>query len=328
MKVFKAPGMTMAEVNAQLAEAITLSRMAHPNIIRVFDANTVKSSRGECAYFTMDYVAGGTLHDFWRSHGMRFVPLGTTVELLRQICRGLAVAHGHQPPIVHRDIKPENILVGYDLGGMRARISDFGLAKQVNPMTMLASGRGTLRFKAPEVFQEPNADSCAGDVWALGCVLYLLLTDHLPYEDVPDYEFSTGKFTNRRLVPPGELNAQVNPALDAITLRALAPTARQRYANAMQFLEALEAWSASDGEERPAMPAAARGETEKQALGQATSTNEIEARRLASQALSLARISGRLNEAADLMEEAVRKSMTLREEYEYQIELWRKGVVM
>src|SRR5690242_17384126 len=78
MKVFKAPGMTMAEVNAQLAEAITLSRMAHPNIIRVFDANTVKSSRGECAYFTMDYVAGGTLHDFWRSHGMRFVPLGTT----------------------------------------------------------------------------------------------------------------------------------------------------------------------------------------------------------------------------------------------------------
>ena len=159
IKIFKSPGMAREAADRLFAEAILLSQMGHPNIIRVFDAGLVDTAHGECAYMTMEYVAGGTLEDYWKSFGSAFVSIGSAVELLRQVCRGLSVAHGSQPPIVHRDLKPQNILVGYDGTGLRARISDFGLAKGANPMTLLVSAQGTTRFKAPEVFRDPMGDS-------------------------------------------------------------------------------------------------------------------------------------------------------------------------
>jgi hypothetical protein len=128
MKVFKIVGMTIQETEEMLGEALMLSRIGHPNIVRVFDANTTDTSRGICGFFTMEYVAGGSLEQFWRSHGNRYVPVETAVEIIRQVCRGLTVAHEETPPIVHRDVKPQNILVGYDGGGLRARLTDFGLA--------------------------------------------------------------------------------------------------------------------------------------------------------------------------------------------------------
>ena len=67
-----------------------------------------------------------------------------------QVCLGLAAAHSETPPIVHRDIKPQNVLVGYDANGLRVRISDFGLATRVDPVTFMVTARGTLPFKAPE----------------------------------------------------------------------------------------------------------------------------------------------------------------------------------
>jgi serine/threonine protein kinase len=128
----------------------------------------------------MEYVPGGSLDRFWRSHGASVVPIETTVEIMRQVCRGLAVAHAGTPPIIHRDIKPQNILVGYEADGLRARVSDFGLAKKVNPLTLLATAAGTLAFKPPETFSNSKADSCAADVWALGVTTYL--------EKIPDME--------------------------------------------------------------------------------------------------------------------------------------------
>jgi serine/threonine protein kinase len=186
MKILKLTGITKDEVEDVLAEAILLSRLEHPNIIRVFDADTTATSRGVCGFFTMEYVAGGSLEQFWRSHGAQFVPVETVVEIMKQCCRGLAVAHGEQPPIVHRDIKPQNILVGHDASGLRVRVSDFGLAKHVNPLTLLASARGTRFFKGPEALVDYQSDSCAGDVWALGSTMYLLLTDRLPFAVASD----------------------------------------------------------------------------------------------------------------------------------------------
>src|SRR5262249_4746955 len=150
--------------------------------------------------------------------------------------------HGEKPPIIHRDIKPQNILVGYDAGGLRARISDFGLAKRVNPLTLMASARGTRRFKAPEVFRDANSDSRAGDIWAVGCTLYLLLTNRLPYDDVPEPDLETGLFASSQLAAPSKLNGQVDPGLDAITLRALAPKPAARYPSAEALLADLDRW--------------------------------------------------------------------------------------
>jgi serine/threonine protein kinase len=177
MKVFKRVGMNLDEIQDMLGEAILLTHLKHPNIISVSDANIFETPNGTCGYFTMEHVPGGSLDKFWRSHGGQFVPVETAIDLVKQVCRGITQAHREKPPIIHRDIKPQNILVGYEADGLRARVSDFGLAKKVNPLTLLATAAGTLAFKPPEAFAERKGDSCAADVWAIGATLYLLLTD-------------------------------------------------------------------------------------------------------------------------------------------------------
>src|SRR5882757_4607498 len=183
LKIFKRVGMGIEEIHDVLGEALLLSRIGHPNIVRVFDANVLETETGTRGYFTMEYVAGGSLRRFWQSHGINLVPVATSLSLINQVCEGLAVAHRSDPPIVHRDIKPENILVGYEADGLRARVSDFGLAKNVNPLTLLATTAGTIAFKPPEAFAAKHGDSCASDVWAIGATLYMLLTDKLPFAE-------------------------------------------------------------------------------------------------------------------------------------------------
>lgn len=326
MKVFKVSGMTREEAQQVLGEAILLSHMGHPNVVRVFDADVAETDHGRCAFFTMEYVAGGTLLDFWKSHGSALMPVATAVEIMRQVCRGLAVAHEASPPIVHRDIKPQNILIGFDTSGLRARITDFGLARQVNPLTLLASAQGTLRFKGPEVFADPNSDSLAGDVWALGCTLYLLLTDRLPYGSVDETEYNPATLLATALDLPSSINPQVDAELDIIVRRALDPRPKRRYAGAPQMLAALEKWRPVTAAGRG--KAALAGVDSKSALGPLATPDEVAARKLAETAVTLARVHCRLSEAADLMEEAITQSPRLRERYGAALQNWRKGIVM
>lgn len=327
MKVFKMVGMTIEETEQMLGEAIMLSRMGHPNIVRVFDANVTETSKGMCGFFTMEYVAGGSLEQFWRSHGATFVPVPVAVEILRQVCRGLAVAHGETPPVVHRDIKPQNILVGYDAAGLRARVSDFGLAKRVNPLTLLATVRGTRSFKAPEALRDLKVDSCAGDVWALGSTLYLLLTDRLPFSEAGDTDGFDATMFERPMMPASRLNVQVDPMLDRILDKALSLDPAKRHTDAKELLDDLTRWSPRSAAAAPlqkSMPA----EASKSALGDHSPANQEEARRMARQAVKLSRQSGQLGEAADLMEEAFNKWPAMREEYEARVRLWRCGIAM
>ena len=323
MKVFKMAGMSLDEAQDMLGEALLLSRLHHPNIVQVFDADLVDTTRGQCAYFTMEYVAGGTLEHFWRSHGTAFVPVESVVDIVRQVCRGLCVAHGERPPIVHRDIKPPNILVGYDAGGLRARISDFGLAKRVNPMTLLASARGTRRFKAPEVFKNPQGDSCAGDVWAVGCTLYLLLSDRLPYAEVSDDDLETGDFAREQLAAPSSFNPKVDTALDEIALQALAPSHADRFQNGQQMLAALDRWKPAPKSNLKAKDSYS-SDMAKTALGPVSPADDAGARKLAEKAVELSSLPGRLAEAADLLEEAFSKCPPLREKYEARLKSWRQ----
>src|ERR1039458_3782340 len=87
MKVFKLVGMTLEETHEMLSEAIILSRIGHPNIVRVFNADLTDTEFGQCAFFTMEYIAGGSLESFWKSFGAALVPVETSVEILRQVCR-------------------------------------------------------------------------------------------------------------------------------------------------------------------------------------------------------------------------------------------------
>jgi serine/threonine-protein kinase len=302
-----------------------LSKIGHPNIVRVFDANTVQTPKGLYGYFTMENVPGGSLEKFWQSHGTSFVPVETAVDLMKQVCRGLAVAHREQPPIVHRDIKPQNILVGYEADGLRARVSDFGLAKRVNPLTLLATAAGTISFKPPEAFTDSKGDSCAADVWAIGTTLYLLLTDHLPFSFPTDLGWGSRDLFKEKVRPASEVNADVNRTLDKIILKSLSINPGDRYQSAMEMLNALDKWKLGDDQ---ASTKSISVEVSKAALGPARSSqNETLAQDMARQALDLKK-QGRLADAADAMEEAFNMWPDLRQKYAPQVRLWRCGISM
>jgi eukaryotic-like serine/threonine-protein kinase len=326
MKVFKRAGISLEDMHEMLGEATLLSRIGHPNIVRVFDANTLTTPRGECGYFTMENVSGGSLQKFWQSHGNQFVPVETSLDLIKQVCRGMALAHSENPPIIHRDIKPQNILVGYETDGLRARVSDFGLAKKVNPLTLLATTAGTLSFKPPETFTERRADSPASDVWAIGATLYMLLTDRLPLDLQTGSTLRAKEMHDTPIVSPSNINPEVNHSLDAIVMKALNKQVSNRYPGAQALLDALEHLD----HRVPALTGQKRNmesEPSKAIFGLPTAADESEADVLVERAFKASK-AGRLNEAADLMEEAFNRSPNAREIHSRQVKLWRCGISM
>lgn len=328
MKLFKRVGMTQEEIEEMLGEAILLSRIGHPNIVRVFDANIFKLPKGTCGYFTMENVSGGSLDKFWRSYGTNFIPIESTIDIMMQVCRGLAVAHDEDPPVIHRDIKPQNILIGYEADGLRARVSDFGLAKKVNPLTLMATAAGTLTFKPPEAFLKKKADSCAGDVWALGVTLYLMLTDKLPFEVDSDLGWANKKAFEKEIVPPSFWNIEVDPVIEKMILRCLDLTPTKRYQNARELLEALKSWKKPAPSKKTSPLKSASSRESKSGFGAHSPINQEEGNKLAKLAVKKAKEEGRLMEAADIMEEAFNKSPSLREKYANQVRLWRCGISM
>ena len=328
MKVFKRTGMTEVEVLDALNEAILLTHLKHPNIISVYDANVLEASKGTCGYFTMEHVPGGSLDKFWRSHGASLVPIETTIDIMRQVCRGLAVAHAEAPPVIHRDIKPQNILIGYEADGLRARVSDFGLAKKVNPLTLLATAAGTLAFKPPETFTLVRADSCAADVWALGVTLYLMLTDQLPFEIDPELGWSDKKAFEKSLESPSFWNVEIDGVLDKIVLRCLDMNSAKRYQTAKELLVALDSWKKPCSQKESQPHKGISSEMSKSVLGAHSPVDQEEAHRLVRAAMKKAKDEGRLFDAADIMEEAFNKSPSLRQKYANQVRLWRCGISM
>jgi serine/threonine-protein kinase len=274
----------------------------------------------------MENVPGGSLHKFWHSHGAQFVPIEISVDLVKQVCRGMTLAHHEKPAIIHRDIKPQNILVGYEADGLRARVSDFGLAKKVNPLTLLATAAGTLAFKPPEAFAARKGDSCASDVWAIGATLYMLLTDKLPVEMPADATWGTKNLFTQPIISPSEINPDLDKTLEEIVMKSLEKKAEERYPTAQELLDALEQWRPRPPEP-PQKAKTVSSEPSKSVLGLPSPPDEKEAQTLARLAFE-ARKSGRLAEAADIMEEAFNKSPDLRHKYAHQVKLWRCGVYM
>ncbi|MGW8452670.1 serine/threonine-protein kinase [Streptomyces niveus] len=354
MKLFKRVA-SKEETVRMLDEARLLSTLGHPNIVRVFDANTVRTPEGVRGFFTMEYVAGGSLERLAAAH-KSMVPRDLVAEVVTQIASGLAVAHDQDPPIVHRDVTMANVLVGYDGTGMRVRVSDFGLAKRADPFTHLASAQGTYAFMAPEVMRNQGY-SCASDVWSVGVIAYLLLTNRFPFHQGGEEfsSFSFGRF-NRSLLPPSSYNDEVDAELDRIVLAMLELDPQNRPATAQVLGDALR-----ERAEAMAGAGAAAGDSAGDSVGDsvggavggaaasggsavsAKSAGSAKAgsarsavnrpptqraRRLAEEALELARSPGELDRAADLMEEAVNLSPYLRDLHLSKLTLWRRGVMM
>lgn len=195
------------------AEAKAMARLNHPNLIGVYDFGDIDGM----LFIIMELVAGRSLHH--SAHGTA-IEQKEAARIATGICRGLA--HAHQAGILHRDIKPANILLTPDA---QPKIGDFGLARPIGQH----DGEdevifGTPGYSAPEVLTNPAAVGERTDLYAVGVVLYELLTGKLP-----------GDIWN----PPSSV-AHVDKAFDPIVRRATHPSPEMRYVDANEFGDELE----------------------------------------------------------------------------------------
>jgi serine/threonine protein kinase len=183
LKVLK-PGMDSALVLARFeAERQALALMDHPNIAKVLDAGADELGR---PYFVMELVKGVSITEFCDRNRL---PPGARLELFLDVCR--AIQHAHHKGVVHRDIKPTNVLVTLHDGVPVVKVIDFGVAKamgqRLTERTLFtAHGQmiGTPAYMSPEQAEMSGLDTdTRSDVYALGVLLYELLTGTTPLED-------------------------------------------------------------------------------------------------------------------------------------------------
>jgi serine/threonine protein kinase len=211
-------------------EARALARFDHPNIVEVFDAAVFQG----CPYYTAEFMEGGSLAD--RLKGGPW-PVVEAATLVRRVAE--AVDWVHQQGVVHRDLKPANILLGAD---GTPKVADFGLARMLDGATVLTgSGAilGTPEYMAPEQAEGKNADvGPAADIWALGVILYELLTGRTPFR-APTALDTLSQVLSDEPAPPSRRRREVPRALDWICLKCLAKKPEHRYTSAAELAEDL-----------------------------------------------------------------------------------------
>ncbi|MFN0059930.1 MAG: protein kinase domain-containing protein [Planctomycetota bacterium] len=233
LKVMRRDLSSPAAVKRFEHEARVLARLSHPGIAQIFAAGVAEIGGAAKPYFAMEYVEGAS--DLVTFANASALSVRARVELFVQVCD--AVQHGHQRGVIHRDLKPANILVGRD--GV-PKVIDFGVARSTDAdiaMTTLhtAAGQllGTLQYMSPEqCARDVEEIDLRADVYALGVVLYELLTGALPYDLGSAPIFKALQIV--REVAPRPLSA-VSPAIDrdlgTIVLKALAKDRNARYSS-------------------------------------------------------------------------------------------------
>ncbi len=221
---------TRAERQRFAREAEVVAKLRHPNIVQVHD---VGDHDGR-PYFTMEFVEGGSLAE-WIAGTPR--PARQAAELMATLADAIDAAH--RGGIVHRDLKPSNVLLTDD---GTPKIGDFGLARrlEVGPsLTQSGAAVGTPSYMAPEQAQGRSGEAGpAADLYALGAVLYELLTGRPPFRAESAAE-TLHQVITRDPVPPSRLNAKVPRDLETICLKCLRKETRLRYATAAALAEDL-----------------------------------------------------------------------------------------
>ncbi|EGX60421.1 serine/threonine protein kinase [Streptomyces zinciresistens K42] len=159
-------------VDRFIREAKSVARLAHPNVVQVFD----QGADGSYVYLAMEYIAGCTLRDVLRERGA--LQPRAALDILEPVLAALGAAH--RAGFVHRDMKPENVLIGDD---GRVKVADFGLVRSVDTVTSTTGAvLGTVSYLAPEQMEHPAAADARVDVYACGVVLYEMLTGDRPHD--------------------------------------------------------------------------------------------------------------------------------------------------
>jgi WD40 repeat protein len=238
------------------AEAEVLARLQHPNVVPVYE---IGEHEGR-PYFTMAYVAGPSLARLLRAGPQEAAASARLIEVLAQ-----AIHAVHQCGIIHRDLKPANILLqnaecrmpNANLHSAIPQITDFGLAKdQTADRRLTRSGLilGTPSYMAPEQAQSQRDVGPAVDIYALGSILYEMLTGRPPFDGVNAAE-TIDQLLRDEPLPPSRLRGGLPRDVDAICLKCLEKSPGRRYASAQELAEELRRFQA--GEPIRARPAGA-----------------------------------------------------------------------
>ncbi len=219
------------DITHWLQEARSVSRLTHPNIVPVFEAD-VQDGR---PYLVFEYVPGRTLTEHLKARGS--LPPPESLALMLGVLDALQTAHA--AGVVHRDLKPSNILVD---GGGRARVMDFGIAARLHDANRAAKGLvvGTPGYMSPEATQG-LAPTPAMDVFAAGLVLIEMLAGRAVVKERDPYR-AMQRIAQEDLKLPEELPSTVDDTLRSVLRRAIARDPAQRYANAAAFADALRQW--------------------------------------------------------------------------------------
>ena len=207
-------------------EASLAGKLDHPHIVQIFDA----AADDDHAYIVMEYVEGGTLQRFTKSDNL--LGIGDVIELVYKCARALDYAS--QQGVIHRDIKPANIMLK---GHNDVKIADFGSAAIAKAETTMIDGIGTPAYMSPEQHMNKPLNHQT-DIYALGIVLFQLLTGRAPFK-ADNIAGLSYQVLNNNPPLPSEFRKDVPLELDMIVIRVLQRDTGKRYLTWAQFIDEL-----------------------------------------------------------------------------------------
>jgi len=213
-------------------EAKAASALQHPNIVQVYDYGLTDGNY----FIVMELVEGTDLRRYLKARGV--LDVDRAVIIAHDVALGLGAAH--RRGIVHRDVKPQNILVGR---GGSIKLTDFGIAsvyKDINAERLTTTGMtlGTVQYYAPEQAQG-EVVSPAADVYALGIVMYEMLTGRTPFDGETPVAIAMQHIYDRP-TPPSQFNPTIPKTLEEIILRCLEKVPEMRFRDGSSLAHVLE----------------------------------------------------------------------------------------
>ena len=208
-------------------EAEAVARLAHPNIVNVYDVGQEDSVN----YIVMELAEGITLKEYIMKKG--HLSAKETVELSLQIASAIGHAHGHHT--IHRDIKPQNILVS-DSG--QVKVTDFGIAKAANSNTVTSTAIGSVHYISPEQAKGKYCDE-KSDIYSLGITMYEMVTGQVPFDHENGVTIALMHLQNE-ITPPGELIGDSPESLEKIIRKWTMKKPEDRYQSVNELIEDLK----------------------------------------------------------------------------------------